>query len=399
MVACTKCESMNSVDSAFCKKCGAALPDDELLSGRQKLEDLLKDGYSIFNEGRTEEALMVAEAVLLSNPGSASAFSLKGMCHERKGDLGDALECYEHVVEMNPDSALDKIKVNQLRNKLALPAQTDAATGNRKLALAGAAATLVLVLALGAVFGSINARAEEKTAKDMGKVDQGLSEPLRDVPQDPKKEETQVQKPGAEQPVDEQVQQPVGAQQQHQGQLPPAPGNGREETIPPISLGNISVTQDGPKLPNPTNQNKPGPTNNTRRDPDPEPRVEPKQEDPKDTGVYDIKISGGGSTRTTGGGTEPVANDGNRAQALLKTADTKFMLQRYGEAAATYESALQAGASPGKCNQRLGDCYKHLGQKEAAIAAYSRAASSYEAGGNARAAATCRQALKDLQGG
>src|SRR5687768_2587278 len=104
MVACTKCESMNSLDSVFCKKCGGALPEEELQVSRQKLDELLKEGFSIFNEGRTEEAMMVAESVIMSNPTSSAAHSLKGMCHERKGEFGEALESYERVVELNPDS-------------------------------------------------------------------------------------------------------------------------------------------------------------------------------------------------------------------------------------------------------------------------------------------------------
>jgi len=80
-------------------------------------------------------------------------------------------------------------------------------------------------------------------------------------------------------------------------------------------------------------------------------------------------------------------------------ADTKFMLQKYSDAAKTYDTALRAGASAGIVNQRLGDCYSHLGQREQAIGAYSRAALAYEAGGKARAAEACRQAVRVLQGG
>ena len=64
MVACKGCEALNSLDSVFCKRCGLGLPEESIGQAQEKLEELLKEGFAIFNEGRTDEAMMVAEAVL-----------------------------------------------------------------------------------------------------------------------------------------------------------------------------------------------------------------------------------------------------------------------------------------------------------------------------------------------
>src|SRR5689334_20050982 len=118
MVSCQQCKTPNSLDSAFCKKCGATLSQEDISIAADKLVAMIADGNKLFAEGRTDDAMMVAETAVASNPSSAAALSLKGMCYERKGQLAEALECFERVVELNPDSTLDKLKVNDLKNMM-----------------------------------------------------------------------------------------------------------------------------------------------------------------------------------------------------------------------------------------------------------------------------------------
>ncbi|MFY9233248.1 MAG: tetratricopeptide repeat protein [Fimbriimonadaceae bacterium] len=383
---------MNSLDGAFCKKCGATLPEEEVAAGLLKLEELSKEGFHLFNEGRTEEARMVAEAALLTHPSFAAALSLKGMCHEREGHVAEALECFERVVEQNPDSTLDKIKVAQLRNKLAAPIPEPAP--NKTLAIAGAAATVALVIALGALFGSINVNAKDKTAMNKPAIDAGVGRPM----------------PPAQEPAEKKVD-----PNQTVGEAPPVVNPGSGTGIPPVSPNGSGITippYEGPKLPDPNDQgNKPitldvrglnndnSTANKTEVAPKPGTDPPPVEVEQKQVTrpVMEMTIISGGGTRKLGGGSEPV-NSGLSAKALLEAANAKFMLGRYGEAAQAYQSALNAGAKAGSTNQRLADSYKHLGQKDAAIAAYSRAAKAYEESGNARAADVCRQAIKDLGG-
>src|SRR5688572_17391000 len=165
MVACSQCLVPNSLDSHFCKGCGAALAAEDLSVAQQKVNDLVADGYRIFNEGRTDEARLIAETTLHDEPNSSSALSLRGMCHERAGELALALECFEKVVDLNPDSPLDKIKVTHLRQ--AITGKSLAEVPNRRgTAFATAAAAVVFVVAVGvaiATGGSSDDRVAAKT--------------------------------------------------------------------------------------------------------------------------------------------------------------------------------------------------------------------------------------------
>src|SRR6476659_3355802 len=106
MVSCRQCNTHNSLDSVFCKKCGSTILDEDRAIAAEKLSFMIADGNKLFADGRTDDAMMVAETAVASDPSSSAALSLKGMCYERKGQLAEALECFEQVVMLNPDSTL-----------------------------------------------------------------------------------------------------------------------------------------------------------------------------------------------------------------------------------------------------------------------------------------------------
>jgi len=154
MVTCTHCETPNSLDSRFCKHCGNELPAETVRDAKSDLGRTVAQGYVLFNEGKISEALQVAELGIRQDPTLSTALSLKGMCHERMDQLGEALECYEQVVDLNPDSALDRLKVNQLRNLIATRSaaiEMGPAEPNRKVNLMIGALATVFILGVGAV--------------------------------------------------------------------------------------------------------------------------------------------------------------------------------------------------------------------------------------------------------
>lgn len=168
MVSCKHCLTQNSLDSTFCRRCGTALPEDEILAAKEKLDVLIGQGNTSFNEGRTDEALAVADTALLSNPTSTTALSLKSLCHERRGELAEALECADQIVELNPDSELDKIKRNQLRSKLAISVQLATQPPDKRPALIGAVAAVVLVICVGIAAAKLLNRTEQvKTSQPL----------------------------------------------------------------------------------------------------------------------------------------------------------------------------------------------------------------------------------------
>lgn len=119
MVACPKCVVNNTLDSAFCKKCGAVLPVAVIEEEQEKLKEIVTKGMDSYQAGNLDEALAIADHSIITNPSYGEAYALKGLIHERRGEYAEALDCYETVVALNPDSTIDKIKLNQLRNAFA----------------------------------------------------------------------------------------------------------------------------------------------------------------------------------------------------------------------------------------------------------------------------------------
>ena len=422
MVSCKQCSTQNSMDSHFCKGCGGALAAEDLSNAQQKVHDLVADGYRIFNEGRTDEARLIAETTLQDEPNSSSALSLRGMCHERAGELALALECFEKVVELNPDSPLDKIKVTHLRQ--AITGKSLAEVPHRRgTAFATAAAAVVFVVAVGvaiATGGSTDDRVASKgetAVKSAFDTAAFSKQDLAPPQQQPEATNTQANNPAEQQP-------PVTNNQPAPNTNTPPPvvnrggpswmtplGNGSNGgTLPSVGSGDLQ----GPIGSRPVQPNITitpiGPKNDQKDDPDPVmganagPPIGPDTSGTKsadDPGIIEIKVS---KPKQPIGGSQVV--EGNGAEALLKTANQQFLLGRHSQAAGTFEAALRAGAPSGSTNQRLGQCYANIGNKEMAATCYKRAISAYEAsiarGGDTSrlqsALDSCKQALKVLGG-
>src|SRR5690349_9064710 len=147
MLACKHCSTPNSLDSTFCKKCGTAVPADLKREASLQLDKLVDEGLAALNAGRTSEALAIADSAVATDPTHLGALHLKSAVHERRGEIADALESAERIVELNPDSELDRIKRNGLRSSL-LNASTPVVP-DRRVAFVAAAAAMVLVACTG----------------------------------------------------------------------------------------------------------------------------------------------------------------------------------------------------------------------------------------------------------
>ena len=128
-VFCNDCGTRNSVDSKYCKECGskvndgyrtmmltvedlAAVEDDQ---GQQRLTRLLDMAFWHNEAGHTDAAIRASEAALKIHPLCTTAHSLLGTLYEKKGDDQKAVEHFEEVVRLNPDSEADAAKLEQVR--------------------------------------------------------------------------------------------------------------------------------------------------------------------------------------------------------------------------------------------------------------------------------------------
>ena len=417
MVVCKNCNKENSLDSRFCRSCGVGLSDAELQTERQKLEDLVAEGYRQFSAGQTEDALLIAQSAVTQDPAHSSARSLMGMAFERQGRIAEALECYEQVLDLNPDSALDRIKVTQLRNALTAHLK-EAPTPNRRAATVGALAAAALIICVGAAAAIwSNSKGDPVAEKDNQLVASNEAagfDPLHNGQPETK------QNPGVgtQPPINQPNSNENGASNQgnngsganggsvspYRGtQLPNAGPNGGP-IVPPITFREVpppdSRNNQGNQG-NQNNQNNPG--GNKGNTDEVEPKIDPiPKEDP---GVIVIKRSGGGTAPALGGSQD--VEHRSEGQILLRSASDQFLAGRYDGAAQLYEKAIRSGMGSGSIHQRLGQCYDNLGRKGDALAAFTNAIASYEAAirngdtSNKTQSAldSCRQALRALQGG
>jgi len=412
MISCTQCGRSNSLDSSFCKSCGTAILEDDVLRARALNEELIADGYRLLNEGRLDESQMIAESAIESDPSASTAHALLGDVHERAGQYDEALLAYERVIELNPDSALDRVRVTHLRKLLSQQAHAAPAVDRgRTIAIAVAATVLVASLgAMGALL--VGSRPAEKTA-DAAEKDRSTIVASNDAPNamgfGVEVEQPMSTEKAAQPPVNNATKPPVGTAQAPAGSraVPSLPNTGG--VLPnPIPNGALVDPNDGGNVPlNPMGNIKVRP-----EDPPPATRVDPENVDPKPDNtttttqskpnppeaVIDIKPTPGASpTRTQGGGEMNLPGPG-QAETLVRVGRNQFMTGNYTAAADAYEKAIRAGAPAGSTQQRLAQSYEKLGKKSEAIAAYQRAAKAFEGSGNSSAAAACRQAVRVLQG-
>ncbi len=413
MVSCHQCSTPNSLDSAFCKRCGTALAESDLQDAQEKVSAWISEGNIAFGEGRIEEAIAIADSALESNPRYVEALILKSLCLERLGNISEALVYAEKVVELNPDSELDKIRRNGLRtalgNVLHVPESNQG-----KWPLVAAAAAVLSVFCLGAWLVH-NATAKQEVASlTPQKSDLPITFGTNQNPS-PTNPTAPNQNPGASQgqgggtaPAPSNIPQPTNDQSRNSGDSRPpfeSVGPGSLPVQPGGLSGPLTLVPDGSNRP----QN-PGPSNAGQQqnyvppaggDPAPTPEgsggtpsdngsiqspPKPAEDDP---GVIEIKVRHSGG-RALSGGSQPVGDTGglgsNGVEALSRTGYQQYMVGSFGAAAVSFEKALRGGGDPIRLNQRLGQVYSKLGRTSDAISAYSRAV------------AACRQALDSGRG-
>ena len=125
---CTSCGIKNAADSNFCKQCGGkldrvaaakinedaferAMPEDEQVSA------LLERAYRLRKDNNLDGAIALCQEVLRLRSDGTSAHSLLGQLYEQQGDREAAIREYERVLQLNPGSIADRVKLDELRGQ------------------------------------------------------------------------------------------------------------------------------------------------------------------------------------------------------------------------------------------------------------------------------------------
>ena len=373
MLACKHCSTPNSLDSTFCKKCGTAVPADGKREALVQLDRLVEEGLSALAAGRTSEALAIADAAIVTDPTHLGALQLKAAVHERRGEIAEALESAERIVELNPDSELDRIKRNGLRTSLldvAAPVQTD-----RRIAFAAAAAATVLVVCAGVLLAR---RPAAPTVVATGLptgpiVESPVVAPNQRAEEAPVAPQTSPQTA----PIGTSAAILPGASERTAPvSLPRNPGftrlpnpTGPDAFGGPIdpSLGALPVRDAAPAT-KPTVTPPPA-----RRGGDPDPgAVRDTAKPDEDPGQIDISVTRSGPRRSGGSVLMPAETRTNGADAYARVGTEKFELGDYAGAATNLEKAISGGGDAVNLNRRLAQAYGRLGRNSDAAAAYER---------------------------
>ena len=133
---CSACGVANSADSKFCKACGREITADAFpafVPGRQtapptaderaeQIKRLLEMAFWHSDAGNDSAAIKAAQAALALDGSCITALSLLGCIFERTGQINFAIEAFERIVDMSPDSVADAEKLHALRNGVHLAA-------------------------------------------------------------------------------------------------------------------------------------------------------------------------------------------------------------------------------------------------------------------------------------
>jgi len=136
---CTSCGTRNGEISNFCKQCGHRLDHaagpriteeefDRALPAEEQVSALLERAYRLRKSGELSSAVKLCEEALHLNPESTSVHSLLGQIQEQIGNHEAAIHEYERVLQLNPGSIADRVKLDELRGA-GLPSPVHARSG------------------------------------------------------------------------------------------------------------------------------------------------------------------------------------------------------------------------------------------------------------------------------
>jgi tetratricopeptide (TPR) repeat protein len=123
---CSSCGAKNAAESNFCRQCGRKLDRasspkiseeafDRALPESEQVTALLERAYRLRKASDLPGAIALCKEVLDIRPDSTTAHGLLGQLYEQNGERDRAVEQYERVLQLNPGSIADRVKLDDLR--------------------------------------------------------------------------------------------------------------------------------------------------------------------------------------------------------------------------------------------------------------------------------------------
>ncbi len=364
-MVCMRCEHPLEAGTHYCPHCGAPVEPARVPDWRrEQAERLLREAMSLNEQGRAEEALLACEGALALDPEWLPALSLKALLHERRGQIEQAIETYQRVVQLNPLSISERARLEALRRQ---PRAVVQVSGHRTrplwletlpAILAFIGAGVVLIVGLVAIL-RLSAPTPAPLASLPASVETAPAgmQPVAPPANAPAQPQQEAVPPVMVDPSRLALAPTPETAAPPRGTIPPAPSPA--PTSP--EKRNNQAAQNGTQLSTKNEQPQKG------RDellPDVEVR------EGAQSGVYEIYVHRG-----------EVHSERPPAQPRedpLEIARRHQMAGNYREAIAAYEQALPTASSPGEVHQQIAICYLRLGEKANARAHFQQAIQAYQ---------------------
>ena len=434
---CTACGAQNAEINNYCKQCGHKLDRaastriseaafDRALPPEEQVSALLEGAYRLRKSGELAAAVSLCEEALRINPDSTSVHSLLGQIHEQMGNRDAAIVEYERVMQLNPGSIADRVKLDELRgDRLPSPLHPRVTphivmsdhslpnpNGRQLLGMAGIAGVLMLLGGLLALqFRSRDDKSSLQTASGSGR-NTNRSTPGTVPPESASGTGTSNSGPT-----------PTGSSPGNPTYPPYASYSGPPVYVqvpaPPVyvpsgpSYSGGTGSRRGVRLPNMANAVRhadDGGDDRVRLPDGPisitvHPDGVGSETPPLESSTTSIKVNG---TKSVGSSTAPKGNAPNgglgvlppkfrvhqnggdggaggvtppdmQAQSLIAIASDKFKNADYDGAVKAYRRSLSgAGSQSGYVFQQMAFCFQHINNKASAIDNFNQAILAYK---------------------